>query len=117
MVEGFRNGIGPGPAPVSGSVAGAGRGPAGPEGANPLAGDQPAVRLLPAQPATVAGAGGAATDPAIGGLVRDLAGRPPVDHARVAELKMRIAAGAYPIDPGRIADAMIASELPSAAPR
>lgn len=40
-------------------------------------------------------------------LVTDMAKAPPVNAARVAELKARIDAGAYSIDPLRIADAML----------
>jgi len=43
---------------------------------------------------------------------RDMAAAPPVDTARVASLKAQIAAGTYTVDPGRIADAMIALDLP-----
>lgn len=44
------------------------------------------------------------------GLVQDMASRPPVDTSRVAELKARIDAGAFRVEPDRIADAMIAQE-------
>ena len=40
-------------------------------------------------------------------LVADLAKAPPINAARVADLKARIAAGSYTIDPVRIADAML----------
>lgn len=43
---------------------------------------------------------------------RDLATAPPVDTAKVAALKSQIAAGSYTIDPARIAEAMIALDLP-----
>lgn len=46
----------------------------------------------------------------VGRIVRELAGSPPVDSARVAALKARIEGGAYPLDPAAIADAMLASE-------
>ena len=42
---------------------------------------------------------------------RDLAAAPPVDAARVAQLKSAIAAGEYHIDPDRIAARMIAADL------
>ncbi|OYQ25100.1 flagellar biosynthesis anti-sigma factor FlgM [Sandarakinorhabdus cyanobacteriorum] len=45
-----------------------------------------------------------------GGLVAELASAPPVNRARVAELKAAIAGGRYPIDPQAIADAMIRLE-------
>jgi negative regulator of flagellin synthesis FlgM len=44
------------------------------------------------------------------GLVRDLAARPPVNADKVAQLQAQIAGGRYPVDAGRIADAMIAHE-------
>lgn len=40
-------------------------------------------------------------------LVKDIAGRPPVDEARVADLRAQIAAGSYRLDAGRTADAML----------
>ncbi len=40
-------------------------------------------------------------------LVADLAKAPPVNAARVAELKAQIEGGRYPLDPLRIADAML----------
>ena len=40
-------------------------------------------------------------------LVADMAKAPPVNAARVADLKARIDAGTYSIDPARIADAML----------
>ena len=40
-------------------------------------------------------------------LVADLAKAPPVNVARVAELKAQIQGGRYPVDPLRIADAML----------
>lgn len=43
---------------------------------------------------------------------RDMSGGAPVDAARVAALKSQIDAGTYVTDPGRIADAMIALDLP-----
>jgi flagellar biosynthesis anti-sigma factor FlgM len=43
---------------------------------------------------------------------RDLAAAPPVDTAKVTTLKGQIAAGTYVVDPSRIADAMIALDLP-----
>lgn len=41
------------------------------------------------------------------GLVAELAQAPPVNAARVADLKARIDAGTYTVDPLRIADAML----------
>lgn len=42
--------------------------------------------------------------------VRRMAAEPPVEGTRVAELRAAIAGGRYPIDPDRIADAMLRSE-------
>jgi negative regulator of flagellin synthesis FlgM len=42
--------------------------------------------------------------------VRAMTAEPPVDTARVAELKDAIASGRYKVDPDRIADAMLRSE-------
>jgi flagellar biosynthesis anti-sigma factor FlgM len=60
-----------------------------------------AVLPAPAAPSTLAHASAA------------LAARPPVDQPRVEQLRAAIAAGHYVIDPGAIADAMIAHELGS----
>lgn len=43
---------------------------------------------------------------------RNLASAPPVDTAKVAALRSQIEAGSYVVDPARIADAMIALDLP-----
>ena len=43
---------------------------------------------------------------------RDLSAAPPVDTAKIAALRAQIADGSYTVDPGRIADAMIALDLP-----
>lgn len=48
------------------------------------------------------------------GIVRDLAARPPVDSARLAELRLALETGSYRVDPARVADAMIASLAPRA---
>lgn len=42
--------------------------------------------------------------------VRRMAAEPPVDSARVSELREAIASGRYRVDPERIADAMLRSE-------
>jgi negative regulator of flagellin synthesis FlgM len=47
--------------------------------------------------------------------LRDLGASPPVDAARVADLKARIADGSYQLDPDATAAAMIRSELGSSA--
>ena len=46
-------------------------------------------------------------------LVRDMAASPPVDTARVAALRLAIAAGSYTPDPEAIAAKMIALETGS----
>ena len=43
---------------------------------------------------------------------RELAAAPPVDAAKVAALRSQIVAGTYTVDPGKIADRMIALDLP-----
>jgi negative regulator of flagellin synthesis FlgM len=123
MVEGFKSGLGPGGLLGLGSggprEAGADQGGVARPGA-------PRASKLPAPAGTIVPPPVAASLPAgeaaeaaprargieAGGLVRELAAAPPVDSARVAELKMKIASGAYRPDPERIASAMIASELP-----
>lgn len=42
--------------------------------------------------------------------VRRMAAEPPVDSARVSELRQSIASGRYRVDPEKIADAMLRSE-------
>ena len=56
------------------------------------------------------GARAAADGIALKGLVRDLARTPPVDAARVADLRAAISAGRYPLDSAAVADAMIRSQ-------
>ena len=43
------------------------------------------------------------------GIARDMAANPPVDSSKVAALRSAIASGAYHVDAGRLADAMIGS--------
>ncbi len=61
---------------------------------------------------------GRAADPfalsATASAAKDLAAAPPVDSAKVAALRDRIAAGTYTIDPERIAAKMIELDLPRA---
>ncbi len=45
-----------------------------------------------------------------GGLIADMASAPPVNSARVAELRAQVAGGRYPVDPLAIADAMLRLE-------
>ena len=64
-------------------------------------------------PARIAGAGargdGSPVESAVLGLVADGA---PVDAAKVAAIKGAIAEGRYPLDADRIAERMIALDLP-----
>jgi negative regulator of flagellin synthesis FlgM len=49
----------------------------------------------------------------VGGAVSELvAGGPPVNGARVAAIRAAIAEGRYPVDPEKIAERMIALDLP-----
>jgi negative regulator of flagellin synthesis FlgM len=52
----------------------------------------------------------ATTDTPVSTLVRDMAKQPPVDAARVAELKAGLASGSYRLDPDKTAAAMIRNE-------
>jgi negative regulator of flagellin synthesis FlgM len=64
------------------------------------------------QPAAGAPVKGGAPSPAAGGTVADLVNAgPPVDGGKVSEIRQAIAEGRYAIDPERIAEAMIASDL------
>jgi len=61
----------------------------------------------------VAGAGARSGEGRIESAVLDLvAGGPPIDTARVATIRSAIAEGRYPVDPERIAERMIALDLP-----
>ena len=73
-----------------------------------LRGDVP-VRNAPAQGSAAPKAGEAAlTNPA----AQLAAAGAPIDTAKVASLRQAIAEGRYPIDPQRIADAMIKLDVP-----
>ena len=49
----------------------------------------------------------------VGSLVSDIASSgAPIDGAKVAAIKQAIAEGRYPVNPERIADAMLALDLP-----
>lgn len=49
----------------------------------------------------------------IGGTIADLVSAgPPVDTDKVARVRAAIASGAYAVDPDKIAEAMIAHDLP-----
>ncbi len=70
----------------------------------------PASTTAPAKPvATVAAAAPAST---LAATVRDLAAAPPVDTAKVDRVRSALALGTYAIDPAKIADRMIALDLP-----
>jgi negative regulator of flagellin synthesis FlgM len=61
----------------------------------------------------VAGAGARSGEGRIESAVLDLvAGGPPVDTGRVATIRSAIAEGRYPVDADRIAERMIALDLP-----
>ncbi|MFA7440902.1 MAG: flagellar biosynthesis anti-sigma factor FlgM [Sphingomonadaceae bacterium] len=47
----------------------------------------------------------------INSVAADLSSKPPVDSDKVERLRASIGAGHYPLDPARIADAMIGQEL------
>ena len=60
---------------------------------------------------------GDATAEASGGAPATLVGKltaegPPVDAAKVAAIRAAIARGAYPVDPDKIAERMLALDLP-----
>lgn len=47
-----------------------------------------------------------------GNLLADLASGPPIDAEKIAALRAAIAEGRYPVDPDKIAERMIALDLP-----
>ena len=66
-----------------------------------------------ARPGQVSGRGEAS---GAGAAVADLAAAgPPVDSAKVAAIRAAILEGRYPVDPVKIAERMIAIDLPSRA--
>lgn len=88
-------------------------------GTKPVKTDMGVMRIAaaaPAQPARAStNAAATGTGPAnvaqAGGLAQALAASPPVDLDRVVRVKQAIADGTYPIEPGTIADSMIALRL------
>ncbi|MGA9581103.1 MAG: flagellar biosynthesis anti-sigma factor FlgM [Allosphingosinicella sp.] len=63
--------------------------------------------------AKTAGVTATAKAPAVGAAVSEIAAAgPPVDADKVAAIRAAIAEGRYPVDPARIADRMIALDLP-----
>jgi flagellar biosynthesis anti-sigma factor FlgM len=91
MIDGINGGGGP----IRSPFAGRSNGPNAAEAKEP---SRPVARLTPT---ARSGAGG---------LVAELASAPPVNRARVDELRAAIAGGQYRIDPQAIADAMIRLE-------
>lgn len=78
-----------------------------------------AGRIEPARAQPDAGASAAKADPArgapaaVGGAVAELASAgPPVEADKVAAIRAAIAEGRYPVDPDKIAERMIALDLP-----
>jgi negative regulator of flagellin synthesis FlgM len=62
----------------------------------------------------VAGASAGDRQNGVASAVFDLVAEgPPVDHGKVAEIRAAIAAGRYPVDADRIAERMIALDLPA----
>lgn len=82
-----------------------GRLPLSPVRTNAVASSAPAA---PAQGVE----GPAAASSTLSTLTRDMAASPPVDTAKVDRVKAAIGAGTYAVEPARIADAMIAHDLP-----
>lgn len=82
---------------VAGADRPSGNKPAGGTAANMPAANMPAANM----PALVSEGRDA---------VRRMAAEPPVDSARVSDLREAIASGRYRVDPERIADAMLRSE-------
>lgn len=50
-------------------------------------------------------------DTAASALTRELAAAPPIDTARIAEIRKAIAEGRFPLAPSKIADHMLALKL------
>ena len=79
-----------------------------------------AAATTPAGPVSPASAKASASKPAAdpfarsptAAAARDLAAAPPIDSAKVADLRARIAAGTYVVDPAQIAAKMIELDLP-----
>ena len=78
-----------------------------------LTGNEAAARASVAPSATPRTATTGAATTSAGQVVRDMAASPPVDTARVAALRLAIAAGSYKPDPQAIAMKMIALETGS----
>jgi negative regulator of flagellin synthesis FlgM len=91
MIDGINGGGGPIRSPFAGRST-------GPQAADAREPARPVARLNPTQRSGA------------GGLVAQLASAPPVNQARVNELKAAISGGRYQIDPQAIADAMIRLE-------
>ena len=78
---------------------------AGLESRKSVAAETVGTPAVPARPAASAAGGAWET----GNVTRRLSQSPPVDGGRVAELRQALKAGNYPVQPARIADAMLAS--------
>ncbi len=77
----------------------------------PLAGRTPATPAPDStEPARPVARLGATARSGAGQLVAELASAPPVNQARVAELRAAIQGGRYPVDPDAIASAMLRLE-------
>jgi len=86
----------------------------GKSGAGRLGAPRGAGQSAPSNP--VAGVSTEGRQGAVASAVFDLvAGGPPVDSAKVARIRAAIAEGRYPVDADRIAERMIALDLPSKA--
>ncbi len=79
-------------------------------GRDPVDGKPGAVEQGRALDVRKADGGSAMVTSAGRAAVRDMAAEPPIDSARVAELRAAIASGSYRIEPEKIADAMLRSE-------
>ena len=65
-------------------------------------------------PVASAGSAGSEKSAAVASSVSEIvAGGPPVDSDKVAAIRAAIAEGRYPVDPEKIAERMIALDLPS----
>ena len=77
------------------------------QGLAPAMARQPRDAAKPTPKALPAVSGGVTSE--VRGIARDMAANPPVDSSKVAALRSAIASGAYHVDAGRLADAMIGS--------
>ncbi|WP_260597351.1 flagellar biosynthesis anti-sigma factor FlgM [Sphingomonas endolithica] len=83
-----------------------------PLGAKPIKterGVAPVPRIVPAATRAQEPALDSVSPSAIASTARSFAATPPIDHARVAQLRQAIAEGSFTIRPDKIADKMIAA--------